>query len=231
LVGRDIYEKLIRGYTEKQWGTECRHLPAFIIKRIPLRFTYDNNYFDDRYQGVPVGGYTCLVRNLLADVDVILDTDYFDFIRDNPHIAERVVYTGQIDAFFGYCCGELEYRSLRFETETLCIGDYQGNAVVNFTDSETPYTRVIEHKHFERGAGNAETTVITKEYPAKWKRGLEPYYPINNDSNNQRYERYRVLSEGRPDVIFGGRLGKYRYFDMDEVVSDALSEAEKDLKA
>ena len=230
LVGRDIYEKLIKGYTEKQWGMDCRSLPAFIIRRLPLRFTYDNNYFNDRFQGIPVGGYTKLVSNMLKGVKVMLDTDYFKFIGQNPKIAEKTVFTGMIDEFFGYCCGELEYRSLRFETKEVKTKNFQGNAVVNYTERSIPYTRIIEHKHFDFDAAGAENTIITMEYPAEYKRGLDAYYPINNDANNAVYEKYRALQESRKDVIFGGRLGKYRYYDMDRVIADALCEAKKELK-
>ncbi|MCL2694845.1 MAG: UDP-galactopyranose mutase [Clostridiales bacterium] len=230
LVGRDIYEKLIKGYTEKQWGTDCRNLPAFIIKRVPLRFTYDNNYFNDPWQGIPVGGYTKLVEKLLTGVEVRLNTDYFDFIRQNPDIARKTVYTGAIDAFFDYRYGALAYRSLRFETELLDSEDYQGNAVVNYTEREVPFTRIIEHKHFAFGAGNANETVVTREYPADWKRGDEPYYPVNNETNNALYAQYRALAETRPDVIFGGRLGTYKYYDMDQVIAEALSIAAAELE-
>ena len=229
LVGRDIYEKLIKGYTEKQWGADCKDLPASIIKRIPLRFTYDNNYFNDRYQGIPIGGYTKLVENLLEGIEVKLSTDYFSFIKEFPDIAKKTVYTGTIDEFFGYQYGELTYRSLRFDTETLDTGDYQGNAVVNYNEFEVPFTRIIEHKHFEFGAGNPDKTVVTREYPADWRQGLEPYYPLNNAQNDALYEQYRALSESRPDVLFGGRLGKYKYYDMDKVIADALCEASKEL--
>lgn len=229
LAGHDIYEKLIKGYTEKQWGMDCKKLPAFIIQRLPLRFTYNNNYFNDRYQGIPIGGYTCLVKRLLEGVEVRLKTDYFDFIVENPNIAHKTVYTGPIDEFFGYCYGELEYRSLCFETELLNINDYQGNAVVNYTERHIPYTRIIEHKHFEYMGGDTGKTVITREYPTDWKRNLEPYYPINNARNNALYERYRTLSEDRQDILFGGRLGKYKYYDMDKVIADALEEAAKEV--
>lgn len=230
LVGRDIYEKLIKGYTEKQWGADCRSLPAFIIKRIPLRFIYDNNYYNDRYQGIPAGGYTKLAEALLSNACVELSTDYSDLIRRRPGVAKKTVFTGPVDEFFDYRYGELEYRSLRFETETLCMGDFQGNAVVNYTEREIPYTRIIEHRHFDPdGSRNPERTVITREYPADWRRGLEPYYPVNNEKNNMVYERYRAAAESRPDVVFGGRLGRYRYYDMDQVVADALREAEKEL--
>jgi UDP-galactopyranose mutase len=229
LVGCYIYEKLIKEYTEKQWGTACNKLPAFIIQRIPLRFTFNNNYFNDRYQGIPLGGYTTLVQKLLDGIDVRLNTSYSDFIKQNPNIAVKTVYTGPIDEFFSYCYGELEYRSLRFETEILDVDDYQGNAVVNYTGHNIPYTRIIEHKHFEFGAGNTDRTVITREYSTDWELGLEPYYPINNCHNDSVYERYRALAETMPDVIFGGRLGKYKYYDMDKVIVDALSEAAKEL--
>ena len=229
LVGKDIYEKLIKGYTEKQWGTECRNLPAFIIKRLPLRFTYNNNYFNDKYQGIPSGGYTKFVSNLLSDIEVKLNTDYFDFIKQNPDIAHKTVYTGPIDEYFNYCYGELEYRSLRFETKTLDIDDYQGNAVVNYTEYDIPYTRIIEHKHFEPDCSNTEKTIVTKEFPLEWKQGFEPYYPMNNDLNNSIYSKYSTLAESKPDVIFGGRLGKYKYYDMDKVIEEALGEATKEM--
>jgi len=229
LVGRDIYEKLIKGYTEKQWGTDCCNLPAFIIQRIPLRFTYNNNYFNDRYQGIPMGGYTVLFQKLLDGIDVRLNISYSDFIKKNHNIAGKTVYTGPIDEFFSYCYGELEYISLRFETEILDIDDYQGNAVVNYTERNIPYTRIIEHKHFEFGAGSTDKTVITREYPSGWKQGFEPYYPINNYRNNSIYEQYQALSESIPDIIFGGRLGKYKYYDMDKIIADALCEAAREL--
>jgi UDP-galactopyranose mutase len=227
-AGRDIYEKLIKGYTEKQWGTECKNLPAFIIQRVPVRYTYNNNYYNDRYQGIPAGGYTALVQKLLEGIDVRLNIDYFDFISKNPNIAGKTIYTGPIDEFFSYCYGELEYRFLRFETEIINISDYQGNAVVNYTERNIPYTRIIEHKHFEFDTSVTDKTIITREYPADWKRGFEQYYPINNNRNNSVFEQYRALSETRPDIIFGGRLGKYRYYDMDKVIADALSEAAKE---
>jgi len=234
LVGRDIYEKLIKGYTEKQWGIDCRNLPAFIIKRIPLRFTYNNNYFNDRYQGIPVDGYTNLVQKLLEGSDIQLNTDYFKFIGENPGIANKIVYTGSIDEFFNYCYGELEYRSLRFETETINIGDYQGNAVVNYTEYQVPYTRIIEHKHFNPGAYNLKETIITKEYPVGYKHimgeGIDPYYPVNNEHNNKIFEKYHKLQESTPDVIFGGRLGRYIYYNMDKVIEEALCEAANELR-
>ncbi len=220
LVGRDVYEKLIRGYTEKQWGRDCKDLPAFIIKRLPLRFRYDNNYFNDRYQGIPVEGYTKLVEKLLEGSEVRLNTDYADLVKNQPQIARKTVYTGMIDAFFDFCYGPLEYRSVRFETEVLEEENHQGNAVVNYTEREIPYTRIIEHKHFT--FGTQEKTVISREYPAEWKPGVEPYYPVNNEKNNALYEKYRALAQTRKDVLFGGRLGMYRYFDMDKVIRAAL---------
>ena len=221
LVGRDVYEKLIRGYTHKQWGRPCKELPAFIIKRLPVRFTYDNNYFCDRYQGIPEGGYTKMVLRMLEGVEVRLGTQYRDL---PPDIARRTVYTGCIDEFFEYCLGELEYRSLRFETETLPEENHQGVAVVNYTDEETPYTRVIEHKHFE--FGTQEKTIITREYPMAWEKGREPYYPVNDEKNAALFARYRELAKTRPDVRFGGRLGSYCYYDMDQVIAQALADAE-----
>lgn len=221
LVGTDVYEKLIKGYTQKQWGRPCTELPAFIIKRLPLRFTYDNNYFNDRYQGIAIGGYTQIIEKMLAGSDVKTDTDYFEFIKENPDIAEKTVFTGQIDEFFGYRYGTLGYRSVRFENEILDTDNYQGNAVVNFTDKEVPYTRIIEHKHFE--FGKQEKTVISREYSAEWQPGIEPYYPINDEANNALYEKYKALAATRPDVIFGGRLGQYKYYDMDKVIAAALT--------
>lgn len=220
LVGRDIYEKLIKGYTEKQWGRPCTELPAFIIKRLPLRFTYDNNYFNDRYQGIPIGGYTPIIEKMLSGIEVRLNTDYFDFIKSDRNCAKKTVYTGMIDAFFGFKLGYLEYRSLRFEHERLECSNYQGNAVVNYTERLVPYTRIIEHKHFE--FGKQATTVLTKEYPSEWKPGDEPYYPVNDEKNNMLYTRYAKLAKYQNNVIFGGRLGNYRYYDMDEVIDAAL---------
>lgn len=220
LVGTDVYEKLIKGYTQKQWGRPCTELPAFIIKRLPLRFTYDNNYFNDRYQGIAIGGYTQIIEKMLAGSDVKTDTDYFEFIKENPDIAEKTVFTGQIDEFFGYRYGALGYRSVRFENEILDTDNYQGDAVVNYTDREVPYTRIIEHKHFE--FGKQEKTVISREYSAEWQPGIEPYYPINDKANNVLYEKYKALAVTRPDVIFGGRLGQYKYYDMDKVIAAAL---------
>ncbi len=225
LVGRDIYEKLIKGYTEKQWGRDCTELPAFIIRRLPLRFIYDNNYFNDRYQGIPEGGYTAMVEKLLDGVEVRLNTDYFEFICENPEIAETTLYTGMIDEFFGYKLGVLEYRSVRFETEVLDTDNYQGSAVVNYTERAVPYTRVIEHKHFE--FGKQEKTVISREYSSEWAQGGDPYYPVNNARNTELYARYKALADETPSVIFGGRLGEYKYYDMDKVILSALELVEK----
>lgn len=227
LVGRDVYEKLIKGYTEKQWGRDCRELPSFIIKRLPLRFVYDNNYFNDRYQGIPIGGYTAIIEKMLEGIEVRTGTDYFDFIRDNKNIAGKTVFTGMIDEYYGYCYGPLQYRSVRFETEVLDCENYQGNAVVNYTDREVPYTRIIEHKHFE--FGKQHKTVISKEYSSEWKQGMEPYYPVNNEENNALYEKYRELADKESNVIFGGRLGQYKYYDMDKVIAAALECAGKEL--
>lgn len=226
LAGKDVYEKLVKDYTEKQWGKSCSELPAFIIKRLPLRFTYDNNYFNDRYQGIPIGGYTQIIEKLLDGADVRANTDYFDFIKENPDVAKKTVYTGMIDEFFGYNLGVLEYRSVRFETEILDTDNYQGNAVVNYTSHDVPYTRVIEHKHFE--FGTQPKTVISREYSAQWNKGDEPYYPINTERNNALYAEYEALAKSRPDVIFGGRLGQYKYYDMDKVIEAALDAANKE---
>ena len=227
LVGRDVYEKLIKGYTEKQWGRECRDLPAFIIRRLPLRFTYDNNYFNDRFQGIPIGGYTRLVEKLLEGTPVRLGTDYLEHKEDLDRLADRILYTGMIDRYYDYSLGVLEYRSVRFETEELDMENYQGNAVVNYTEREVPYTRIIEHKHFE--FGKQPTTVISREYSSEWKKGDEPYYPINDEKNNGLYERYKALAEKENRVIFGGRLGSYRYYDMDKVIGEALRVCEREL--
>lgn len=224
LVGTDVYTKLVKGYTEKQWGRECRNLPAFIIKRLPLRFTYDNNYFNDRFQGIPEGGYTRIVEKLLEGIEVRLNTDYFDVSGDIS--AEKIIYTGMIDAFFGYKYGYLEYRSLKFEEEVLDEENFQGNAVVNYTEAEIPYTRIIEHKHFE--FGRQEKTIITREYPAEWGIGDEPYYPINDERNQRLYERYKTEAEKRPDVLFRGRLGSYKYYDMDKVILAAMEDFERE---
>ena len=237
-VGTDVYEKLVRGYTEKQWGRDCKELPAFIIKRLPLRFTYDNNYFNDRYQGIPVGGYTIMVEKMLQGIDVLTGVSYRDFVigqEENGgrvtdregNIYEKVVYTGMIDEYFDFSLGHLEYRSLRFETESLADCDnFQGNAVVNYTEREIPYTRVIEHKHFE--FGTQPGTVITREYPALWQEGEEPYYPINDEKNDALFKQYLELAKNRPNVIFGGRLGQYRYYDMDKVIAQALEAVERE---
>ena len=225
LVGRDIYEKLVKGYTEKQWGRDCKDLPAFIIRRLPVRFTYNNNYFNDKYQGIPIGGYTPIIENMLKGSEVLLNTDYFEFIKKKPDIAEKIIYTGEIDRFYGYKFGKLDYRSLKFETEIIDKNNYQGNAVVNYTEREVPYTRIIEHKHFE--FGNQSKTVITKEYPAKYDGNNEPYYPINDSKNTKLYEKYRSLAEKEPRVIFCGRLGEYKYFDMDKVIENTLNLANK----
>ena len=227
LAGRDVYEKLVKGYTEKQWGRDCTELPAFIIKRLPLRFTYDNNYFNDRFQGIPMGGYTKIIEKMLDGVDVKTNTDYFEFIKENPDIAEKTLFTGMIDEFYGYKLGALEYRSVRFETEVLDCDNYQGNAVVNYTAREVPYTRIIEHKHFE--FGQQEKTVISREYSSEWKVGMEPYYPVNNDANNALFEEYKKLAAKEDRVIFGGRLGNYQYYDMDKVIEAALELVSKEL--
>lgn len=220
LVGKDIYQKLIKGYTEKQWGRECTRLPSFIIKRLPLRFTYDNNYFNDLYQGIPIGGYNTIIEKLLKGTEVKLNEDFFNKKEYYSDIAEKIVYTGKIDEFYNYQFGNLEYRSLRFETEVLNEENYQGNAVVNYTEKEVPYTRIIEHKHFEYGT--QKDTVITKEYPVEWKDGMEPYYPINDSKNQARYEQYKKSAERETNVIFGGRLAEYKYYDMDKVIESAL---------
>lgn len=225
LVGEDVYRKLVKGYTEKQWGRDCTELPAFIIKRLPLRFTYDNNYFNDRYQGIPAGGYTAMVERILKGVEVKLGVDYLEHRAEFDGMADRVVYTGQIDRYFDYCEGVLAYRKVRFEQEILDCDNYQGNAVVNYTEREVPYTRIIEHKHFE--FGTQPKTVISKEYPGEWQKGEEPYYPVNDEKNNAVYEAYKKLAEKERHVVFGGRLGEYRYYDMDKVIGRALETAEK----
>ena len=225
LVGRDVYEKLIKGYTQKQWGRECTELPAFIIKRLPLRFTYDNNYFNDRYQGIPVDGYTAMVEKMLEGIEVRLSTDYFD-VKDEID-ADKVIYTGMIDSYYDYKLGVLEYRSVRFETEKLDCENYQGNAVVNYTAADVPYTRIIEHKHFN--FGKQPVTVISREYSSEWKQGDEPYYPVNNDRNNDLYEQYKKFAESEGNVIFGGRLGQYKYYDMDKVIAAALDMCKEQL--
>lgn len=220
LVGKDVYEKLVKGYTEKQWGRDCRELPAFIIKRLPLRFTYNNNYFNDRYQGIPIGGYTNIVKKMLEGSEVLLKTDFHEYYAAHPDIAKKIIYTGMIDEYFNYQLGVLEYRSVRFETQRLETANYQGNAVVNYTDRDVPFTRIIEHKHFE--FGTQPTTVISKEYPSEWHQGEEPYYPINNERNNTLFNQYKELAGRDPNVIFGGRLGEYKYYDMDKVIEAAL---------
>ena len=227
LVGKTIYEKLVKGYTEKQWGQSAKELPAFIIKRLPVRFTYDNNYFNDTYQGIPIGGYTKIIEKMLEKSEVKLNYDFFEHREELENIARKIVFTGMIDKFYDYKFGELQYRSLKFETETLNTDNFQGNAVVNYTDYETPYTRIIEHKHFE--FGKQPKTVVTKEYPDNWVNGKEPYYPINNDKNNELYEKYKELAEKEENVIFGGRLGQYKYYDMHQVIDEALNCAKKEL--
>lgn len=239
LAGKDVYEKLVKGYTEKQWGRDCKELPAFIIKRLPLRFTYDNNYFNDPYQGIPVGGYTQIIEKMLYGIEVKTGVSYQEYVESAPvgdngvftdkqgNTFLKVLYTGMIDEFFAYQLGHLEYRALRFEQEELPGCDnYQGNAVVNYTDRETPYTRIIEHKHFE--FGKQPDTVITKEYPTEWKPGEEPYYPVNNEKNNTLFAAYRKLAEAQPKVLFGGRLGAYQYYDMDKVIAAALQTVEEE---
>ncbi len=228
LVGSDIYEKLIKGYTEKQWGRPCRELPAFIIKRLPVRFTYDNNYFNALYQGIPVEGYTAMIEKMLEGIEVRLGVDYLENREMMCAVAEKIVYTGAIDAYYDYCYGALNYRSIRFETEVLDIENYQGNAVINYTDAETPYTRIIEHKHFVFGM--QEKTVISREYSQEWTPETEPYYPINDEANNALYEKYKALAAKEEKVIFGGRLGQYRYYDMDAVILSALEAAESEFQ-
>lgn len=227
LVGRDIYEKLIKGYTEKQWGRSCSELPAFIIKRLPLRMTYDNNYFNHPHQGIPIGGYTKMVEDMLDGVEVKLGVDYLSEREALEKDAEKIVYTGQIDEYYDYRFGALQYRSLKFETEVLNVPNYQGVAGMNYTDSETPFTRIVEHKHFEFGKGNPDKTVITREYSCTWSKGMEAYYPVNNEENMKIYEKYKTFSEKERKVSFGGRLGTYRYMDMDQVINEALEDANK----
>lgn len=227
LVGIDIYEKLVKGYTEKQWGRPCSELPAFIIKRLPVRFTFDNNYFNALYQGIPMGGYTKMVENMLTGIDVELDIDYLENKEHYDQMAEKVIYTGPIDAYFQFCLGNLEYRSVRFETEILDKPNFQGNAAVNYTDSETPWTRIIEHKWLE--FGTQSKTVISREYSSEWKPGDEPYYPVNDEKNSSLYAEYRKMADKEAKVIFGGRLGEYKYYDMDKVIEVALNFAKKEL--
>ena len=216
LIGKDVFEKLIKGYTEKQWGKSCTELPASIIKRLPVRFIYDNNYFNDRWQGIPMGGYTAMVERMFGDTEILLNTEYREFVAENEGIADRVIYCGTIDAYFDYQLGALEYRSLRFESERIECENWQGNAVVNYTEREVPFTRIIEHKHFEYGT--QPTTIITREYPANWERGDEPYYPLNDDRNSALYEQYVELAKQEGNVVFAGRLGGYKYYDMDKAI-------------
>lgn len=220
LAGKDVYEKLIKGYTEKQWGRDCKELPPSIIKRLPFRFRYDNNYFNDPYQGIPIGGYTKMIEKMFKGSEILLDTDFFAFRKEHPDIADTIVYTGPLDQYFEYEYGVLSYRTVRFETEVLDTDNYQGNAVVNYTEREVPYTRIIEHKHFE--FGTSPKTVISREYPTEWKMGMEPYYPINDKENEELAGKYRRRAEEKKGVIFGGRLGNYQYYDMDKVVRAAL---------
>ena len=227
LVGTDIYEKLIKGYTEKQWGRSCRELPSFIIRRLPLRFTYDNNYFNSRYQGIPVEGYTAIVEKMLSGADIRLNTDYFAHKEELSALAHKTVFTGMLDEYFGFCYGSLEYRSVRFEEERLECDNYQGNAVVNYTDREVPYTRIIEHKHFT--FGTQPFTIISREYSSEWKPGIEPYYPINDAKNSALAAKYQELAAKEERVIFGGRLGNYKYYDMDQVIAAALDCADAEL--
>lgn len=228
LVGTDIYEKLVKGYTEKQWGRPCRELPAFIIKRLPVRLTFDNNYFNARFQGIPMGGYTQMVENMLSGIEARLNVDYLEHRAELNALADKVVYTGSIDSYFDYCFGPLSYRSVRFETEVLDMPNFQGNAVINYTDRETPYTRIIEHKFFE--FGTQPKTVVSREYSSEWKPGVEPYYPVNDEKNNALYGKYKVLADKEDKTIFGGRLGEYRYYDMDAVILRALSLAKSEIE-
>lgn len=238
LVGTTVYEKLIKGYTEKQWGMPCSELPSFIIKRLPVRMIYDNNYFNDKYQGIPIGGYTRIIEKMLDGIEVKLNYDFFDHREELENIAEKIIFTGQIDKYYNYKFGQLEYRSVRFETEELNINNYQGNAVINYTDREVPYTRIIEHKHFEQGKqlGNevidgpsVGKTIISKEYSDKWDVTKEPYYPINNDKNNELYDKYKELADKDKKIIFGGRLGQYKYYDMDKIIEQALKACKENL--
>lgn len=226
LVGRDIYEKLIKGYTEKQWGMKATELPAFIIKRLPVRYNYDNNYFNDKYQGIPIGGYTQIFKKLLKGIEILTNTDFFDNRIEFEKMANKILFTGMIDQFYDYCYGQLEYRSLKFEHEILDIENYQGNAVVNYTDYEIPYTRIIEHKHFE--FGNQPKTVITKEYPIRWDNSNEPFYPINDYKNNTIYNKYKALADKEKNVIFGGRLAEYKYYDMHHIIEKVLNAVDKE---
>lgn len=234
LVGTDIYEKLIKGYTEKQWGRDCKDLPSFIIKRLPVRFTYDNNYFNALYQGIPIGGYTRMIENILEGIEVKLGVDYLEDRNKWDSIAKKIVYTGPIDAFFDYALGTLEYRSIRFENEILDKSNFQGNAAVNYTDSDTPWTRIIEHKWFEFGkdedGNDLPKTIISREYSSEWKQGDEPYYPVNDEKNGKLYAQYKELAEKKENVIFGGRLGEYKYYDMDATVASVLEKSKKELE-
>ena len=227
LVGKTIYEKLVKGYTEKQWGQKATELPSFIIKRLPVRFTYDNNYFNDKYQGIPIGGYTQIIEKMLKGIDVKLNCDYFKNREELEKQARKIIFTGSIDKYYNYCYGELEYRSVRFETEILNMENYQGNAVVNYTEYDVPYTRIIEHKHFE--FGQQPKTVISREYSDRWIKGKEPYYPINNNNNNELYNRYKTLAGKDKNVVFGGRLGQYKYYDMDKIIEEALKCVKEEL--
>lgn len=227
LVGKDIYQKLVKGYTEKQWGKDCTELPAFIIKRLPVRFTFNNNYFNDKYQGIPIGGYNEIINKMLNNCDIELNVDYLKNKEKYNSLANKVLFTGMIDEYFDYSLGNLEYRTLKFENEKLEIDNFQGNAVINYTDREIPYTRIIEHKHFE--FNECKGTIITKEYPSEWKIGDEAYYPVNNDLNNDLYEKYRLLSLNEHNIIFGGRLGNYKYYDMDKVLEEALNLVNEEL--
>lgn len=233
LVGRDIFEKLVKGYTEKQWGRDCKELPSFIIKRLPVRFTFDNNYFNALYQGIPIGGYTKLVENMLKGIEVRLNTDYLANREYFNSISKKIIYTGAIDAYFDYCLGNLEYRSVRFENEVLDIPNFQGNAAVNYTDKKTPWTRIIEHKWFEFGKDengeNLPKTVISREYSSEWKLGDEPYYPVNDEKNNKLYQKYKILADQEDKVLFGGRLGEYKYYDMDQVIKTSLNFSKEEL--
>ncbi|MCR4879948.1 MAG: UDP-galactopyranose mutase [Bacilli bacterium] len=228
LVGTDVYHKLIKGYTEKQWGRDCKDLPSFIIKRLPLRFTYDNNYFNDKYQGIPIGGYTKMVSNMIKGVDLLLNTKYEDFKAKNPQIADKIIFTGPIDEYFKFSLGKLEYRTVTFKNELLNQKDYQGNAVINYTEREVPYTRIIEHKYFD--FHDQDKTYISKEYPSEYKEGMEPYYPVNNERNTSLYNAYLELAKKEANVFFKGRLGEYKYYDMDDVILSALEFAKEELK-
>ena len=220
LIGKDIYEKLVKGYTEKQWGRKCEELPAFIIKRLPVRYTFDNNYFNDLYQGIPIGGYTKIIEKMLDGIEVKLNTDFFDDKEKWLNISDKIIFTGMIDQYYDYCYGELEYRGLNFEFETLDLENYQGNAVINYTDADTPFTRIIEHKHFE--SSESPKTIITKEYPKTWMKGEEAYYPLNDEKNSELFKKYQKLAKSEDKVIFGGRLGMYQYYDMWQVIDEAL---------